>query len=277
MAGNWFCEENTPGYSVQWRIQQLLHQEKTPFQDLIIADLTEWGRTLILDGAVQYTERDEFIYHEMIAHIPLMSHPDPNEVLIIGGGDGGTLREVLKHRRVKRVDLVEIDQRVVEISQAYLPGAARGFEDNRACLHIADGIKFVRETAKKYDVILVDSSDPVGPAIQLYSHSFYEDIYQALADDGMLVAQSESPLFYPQIFDTVVSNLRGIFPLIRVYLAVVPTYVSGFWSFTAASKCHDPLHLADDRDIIDGLKYYNRNIHQAAFSLPQFILERLGQ
>lgn len=275
MAGNWFCEENTPGYSVQWRVLQLLHQETTPYQELIIADLAEWGRTLILDGAVQYTEKDEFIYHEMLAHVPLMSHQNPREVLIIGGGDGGTLREVVKHPEVAGVDLVEIDRRVVEVSQAYLPGVCQGFDDIRAQLHIADGINFVRNTDKKYDVILVDSSDPVGPAIQLYSHSFYEDLYKALADDGMLVVQSESPLFYPQIFDAVVSNLRDIFPVTRVYLAVVPTYVSGFWSFTAASKNRDPVHLADDRGIIDGLKYYNRNIHQAAFALPQFILERL--
>ncbi len=276
MTGNWFCEENTPGYSVQWRMLQLLHQETTPFQKLMIADLAEWGRTLILDGAVQYTEKDEFIYHEMMAHVPLMSHPNPKEVLIIGGGDGGTLREVLKHRQVTGVDMVEIDRRVVELSQTFLPGVAQGFSDDRVKLYIDDGIKFARETDKKYDIILVDSSDPVGPAIQLYSQAFYKDLYQALNEDGMLVAQSESPLFYPQIFDTVVSNLSGIFPLTRVYLAVVPTYVSGFWSFTAASKCYDPLQLSDDSDNIDGLKYYNRKIHQAAFALPQFIRERLG-
>lgn len=276
MAGHWFCEQNTPGYSVQWKVLQQLHQETTPFQELTIAELAEWGRTLILDGAVQYTEKDEFVYHEMIAHVPLMSHPHPQQVLIIGGGDGGTLREVLKHPQVARVDMVEIDRRVVEICKAYLPGVASGFEDPRTRLHIDDGINYVRETGQKYDVILIDSSDPVGPAIQLYSRSFYLDIYNALADDGMLAVQSESPLYYGQIFDTVVTNLKDIFPITRVYLATVPTYVSGPWSFTAASKTYDPLQIADDTAIINGLKYYNKHVHRAAFALPQFILERLG-
>lgn len=275
MAGYWFCEENTPGYSVQWRILQLLHKETTPFQELMIADLDEWGRTLILDGAVQYTEKDEYVYHEMMAHVPLMSHPHPRQVLIVGGGDGGTLREVLKHSKVARVDLVEIDRRVVETSKAYLPSVAEGFEDPRVKLHIADGIQYVRETDQKYDLVVVDSSDPVGPAIQLYSRPFYMDIYKVLADDGMLVVQSESPLYYAQIFDTIVSHLKSIFPITRVYLAAVPTYVSGPWAFTIASKIYDPLYLADDRANIDGLKYYNKHIHQAAFALPQFIVERL--
>lgn len=276
MAGYWFCEENTPGYSVQWRVLQLLHKETTPFQELIIADLAEWGRTLILDGAVQYTEKDEFIYHEMMAHVPLMIHPRPRKVLIVGGGDGGTLREVLKHSEVERVDLVEIDRRVVETSKAYLPGVAAGFEDPRVKVKIADGIQYVQETEQKYDVVLVDSSDPVGPAIQLYSRAFYMDVYNVLADDGMLVAQSESPLYYAQIFGSIVSHLNSIFPIARVYLAAVPTYVSGPWAFTIASKICDPLHLADDRAIIDGLKYYNKHIHRAAFALPQFIRERMG-
>jgi len=276
MAEHWFNEQNTPGYSVQWKVIQQLHKETTPFQELMIVELAEWGRTLILDGAVQYTEKDEFIYHEMIAHVPLMSHPRPEKVLIIGGGDGGTLREVLKHPQVAGVDMVEIDQRVVETSKVFLPGVASGFDDPRTRLIIDDGIKYVHETKQKYDVILVDSSDPVGPAIELYSRPFYQDIYQALADDGILVVQSESPLYYGQLFDSIVGNLKDIFPITRVYLATVPTYVSGPWSFTAASKTYDPMQIADDTAIIDGLKYYNKQIHQAAFALPQFILERLG-
>ena len=276
MAEHWFCEQNTPGYSVQWKVVQKLHQETTPFQELMFVELEEWGRTLILDGAVQYTEKDEFIYHEMIAHVPLMSHPRPEKVLIIGGGDGGTLREVLKHPKVASVDMVEIDQRVVETSKVFLPGVASGFDDPRTRLIIDDGINYVHETKQKYDVVLVDSSDPVGPAVQLYSRPFYQDVYRALADDGMLVVQSESPLFYGQLFASIVGNLKDIFPITRVYLATVPTYVSGPWSFTAASKTHDPAHIADDTAIIDGLKYHNKQIHQAAFALPQFILERLG-
>lgn len=275
MAGYWFCEENTPGYLVQWRVLQTIHKETTPFQELVIADLAEWGRTLILDGAVQYTEKDEYIYHEMMAHIPLMSHHRPRQVLIVGGGDGGTLREVLKHTEVEQVDMVEIDRRVVETSKEYLPGVARGFDDHRVELIIADGIRYMSETEKKYDIVLIDSSDPVGPAVNLYSQPFYMDVYNTLADDGMMVAQSESPLYYQDIFTSIFRHLDSLFPIVKVCLAAVPTYVSGPWSFTVASKHYDPLQLADDRGNINGLKYYNRQIHQAAFALPQFIMKQL--
>ncbi len=275
MEGHWFCEENTPGYTVQWRVLQILHEETTPFQELMIADLAEWGRTLILDGAVQYTEKDEFIYHEMMAHIPLLSHQNPERVLIVGGGDGGTLREVLKHKGIRQVDIVEIDRRVVETSKTYLPGVAAGFTDPRVELIIADGIKYVGETEKKYDVVLIDSSDPVGPAVNLYTYPFYMDVFNILADDGILVAQSESPLYYTQIFSSVFTHLNAIFPIVRVCLAAVPTYVSGPWSFTIASKAYDPACFAQDRGDIEGLRYYNRQIHQAAFALPPYIAEKL--
>jgi spermidine synthase len=192
----WFYEKHTRGYGVHWKVKKVLHTEKTRFQELSVIDTVEWGKTLVLDGNIQVTERDEFIYHEMIAHIAMNSHPHPQKILIIGGGDGGTAREVLKHDSVQVVDLVEIDERVVENSKIYLPTMACAFNDSRLKLHIEDGIKFVQDTSQSYDLVIVDSSDPIGPAVELYSSRFYQDVYQCLRQDGMIAVQSESPVFY---------------------------------------------------------------------------------
>lgn len=275
MRESWFCEKHTEGYQVQWKVKELLHQEKTPFQELVIADLEEWGKTLILDGAVQVTEKDEFIYHEMLAHVAMFSHPDPKRVLVIGGGDGGTAREVLKHPGVETLDMVEIDARVVENSRKYLPTISCALEDPRLNLYFEDGIKFVQQAEEQYDIVLVDSSDPVGPAIELYGEPFYQDVHEILAGDGMIAVQSESPIFYQDIFQTIYSNLNSIFPLVKVYLATVPTYVSGPWSFTIGSKKNDPEQIDSDRPDVDGLEYYNEDVHTSAFALPQYIKKYL--
>lgn len=275
MRESWFCEKHTEGYQVQWKVKELLHQEKTPFQELVIADLEDWGKTLILDGAVQVTEKDEFVYHEMLTHVAMFSHPDPRRVLVIGGGDGGTAREVLKHPEVERLDMVEIDARVVENSRKYLPTISCALEDPRLNMYFEDGIKFVKEAEKQYDVVLVDSSDPVGPAIALYGKPFYQDVYEVLSKEGMIAVQSESPLFYQDIFQTIYSNLNSIFPLVKVYLAAVPTYVSGPWSFTIGSKKIDPVQIDSDRPDVDGLEYYNEDVHTSAFALPQYIKKYL--
>lgn len=267
----WFHETNTPGYVVKWKVNHILHTEKTPFQELAIIDTPEWGRALVLDGALQVSEKDEFIYHEMIAHVALNSHPHPQRVLIIGGGDGGTLREVARHSQVQAIDMVEIDERVVKTCQEYLPTISCAFSDPRLNLYFADGIEYVRNTSSRYDIVIVDSSDPVGPAVELFSHSFYKNVFSILNPEGMVVVQAESPLFYQDAFTSTYRNLAAVFPLTLVYLATVPTYVSGPWAFTIASKKQDPRQLSSDRDKLSGLKYYNEAVHQAAFSLPTFI------
>lgn len=271
----WFHESHTEGYEVKWRIKDVLYSEKSKYQNLAIIDTIEWGKALILDGALQVTEKDEFIYHEMIVHVAMHSHPNPETVLIIGGGDGGTLREVVKHNCLKSVDMVEIDERVIEVSKDYLPSISCAYEDPRLRLYVEDGIKFVENTKKQYDIVIVDSSDPVGPATQLFSKTFYRDVFAALQDDGLLVVQSESPLFYQDTFQSVYSNISAVFPKTYVYTAAVPTYVSGLWSFTLGTKDCDPKKIDSDRGIINGLKYYNKAIHQAAFCLPPFIEEML--
>lgn len=275
MSEYWMEEKHTDGYKVEWKIKNILHEEKTPFQELAVVDTWEWGKTLVLDGAVQITEKDEFIYHEMIVHPAMYTHPNPEKVLIIGGGDGGTLREVLKHKSVKKADMVEIDGRVVENSKRFFPEVACAFTDSRAYLMIEDGIKYVKHTKEKYDLIIVDSSDPVGPAVELFGLEFYKEAYKVLHDDGMIVVQSESPVFFPDAFLKVQSYLSDVFPYKFVYLATCMTYVSGPWSFTIGSKKYKPDNFPDDKKLVDSLKYYNENVHKAAFALPTFIKQML--
>ncbi len=272
----WFYEQHTPGYGVHWRVNKVLHAEKTEYQELAIIDTVECGKTLVLDGNIQVSEMDEFIYHEMIAHTAMNSHPQPEKVLIIGGGDGGTAREVLKHDTVQQVDLVEIDHRVVENSKIYLPSMACSFDDPRLNLHIEDGIQYVQDAREYYDMVIIDSSDPIGPAVQLYSREFYRNVYNRLNNDGMIAVQSESPIFYQDIFVNVFENLSSVFDTVKVCLAPIMTYTAGPWSFTVGSKKWDPERIAGDKRQINGLKYYNEHVHKGAFILPQFIKEMLG-
>ncbi|NLV17425.1 MAG: polyamine aminopropyltransferase [Syntrophomonadaceae bacterium] len=272
----WMEENHTDGYRVNWKISELLWREQTPFQELMIVDMFDFGKALILDGAVQTTEQDEFIYHEMISHVALNAHPDPAQVLIIGGGDGGTLREVLKHPGVVRADMVEIDQRVVETCKRFLPGIASGFGDPRAQLYFEDGARFVKKTQGQYDVVIVDSSDPTGPAVELYGPEFYRDCFGILKDDGIMVAHAESPTFFTAYFKAVWRNME-VFPRRNVYLTTVPTYVSGFWAFAIGSKKHDPSKARDDKHAVDGLKCYTRDVHGASFVLPPFIQKIIDQ
>ncbi|MGI6549269.1 MAG: polyamine aminopropyltransferase [Syntrophomonadales bacterium] len=267
----WFEEIHTDGYRVHWRIKETLWQEKTPFQELQVIDTVEFGKALVLDGAVQTTELDEFIYHEMISHVALNAHPHPRQVLIIGGGDGGTLREVLRHPEVQRVDMVEIDKRVVEVCKEFLPTIASAFEDPRAHILFGDGVAFVKGARERYDVILVDSSDPTGPAVELYGTEFYQNCREILNDDGIMVAHAESPTFFEAYFKTVWGNMKGTFPVSNIYLAVVPTYVSGFWAFAIGTKGINPRTGRGDKPRLDGLKYYSEEVHRAAFIMPPFV------
>ncbi|QGT99556.1 Spermidine synthase [Candidatus Syntrophocurvum alkaliphilum] len=271
MGNYWFYENHTDGYGVNWKIKKIVHEETTKFQDLAIVDTVEWGKALVLDGMFQTTEKDEFIYHEIITHVVMKTHPNPQKVLIIGGGDGGVLREVLKYDSVIHVDMVEIDDRVVENSKVFFPQIASGFDDFRSNLHTKDGMQFVKNTLNKYDVAIVDSSDPIGPAVGLFSKEFYKDISNCLNDDGLVVVQSESPIFYEDIFKSVHKNMSAIFSNVYVYLATIPTYVSGPWSFTIGSKKYNPENLPNDKNYISGLKYYSESVHKAAFALPPFI------
>ncbi|NPV54433.1 MAG: polyamine aminopropyltransferase [Firmicutes bacterium] len=274
----WFTENQTKDLRLSCRITRTLHREKTEFQDLAVVDTVEYGRMLVLDGAVQTTVRDEFVYHEMIAHVPMLAHPAPEKVLVIGGGDGGTVREVLKHPGVREVTLVEIDRRVMEVSRDLLPETSSGLGDPRVNIRIEDGIKYVKEARRAYDVIIVDSSDPVGPAVGLFSYDFYSAVADALEEDGIFVAQTESPFLNQSLIRQVYADISRAFPIAKLYLAPVPTYPSGLWSFTAGSRVYDP---AEPRDPGGGrsarleTRYYTPDVHRAAFMLPAFVGELL--
>ncbi|HOS44290.1 MAG TPA: polyamine aminopropyltransferase, partial [Armatimonadota bacterium] len=240
-----------------------------------------FGRMLVLDDATQTSEVEEYLYHEMLVHVPMMAHPDPQRVLVIGGGDGGALRRVLEHP-VRKATMVEIDGEVVRVSRALLPAiAGDAFDDPRAELIIGDGVRYLRETDEHFDVILVDSTDPVGPAADLFGESFYRDARRALGEDGLIVTQSGSPLVMLDELKDAVALMRRVFPLVRTYLCAIPLYPGVLWSFTAASVNCDPSAVAPAaiaaRLRANGAPtgWYTPAIHRAAFALPNFLAAAL--
>jgi len=271
----WFYEEHKENLRISYRVKKVLAHKKTNYQELVVLDMENYGRTLVLDGAVQTTVRDEFIYHEMIAHVPLFTHPNPEKVLVIGGGDGGTVRETLKHKEVKEVHLVEIDPEVVAAAREYFPEISSGLINERVHIHYTDGIKFVAEKEAAFDVIIVDSSDPVGPAVGLFGAEFYANVARALKPDGLFVAQTESPWGNEDILPRIYAGIRASFPIVRMYLATVPTYPGWLWSFTLGSKKYDPLAVDVNRIPDLGFRYYTPELHRAAFVLPRFVSQLL--
>lgn len=261
-------------------LKKLLFSEQSPYQLVEVYETDTWGNMMTIDGMVMLSEHDEFVYHEMLTHVPLFSHPDPVKVLIIGGGDGGSAREVLKHRTVEHVDMVEIDETVVRASKKYLPEVG-DFSNPKLHVWHEDGIAFVKKAKASYDVIIIDGSDPVGPAEGLFGNSFFADCYQALKDNGILAAQSESPWvkhYHPSIRN-INAILTSIFNTTKLYLAYIPLYPSGMWSMTYSSKGIDPLSSEVLQRVNDGLsdlgslKYYNEEIHKGSFALPEFVKE----
>ncbi|NLL06307.1 MAG: polyamine aminopropyltransferase [Clostridiaceae bacterium] len=266
----WYTEFQTPNVGITCKTKKTYHTEKTEFQELALIETEQFGKMLVLDGTVQTTIEDEFVYHEMISHVPLFTHKNPKKVLVIGGGDGGAIREIIKHPSVEKAVLCEIDGRVIEVSKEYLPEISCALSDKRVEVLVADGIKYVQENKGEFDVIMVDSTDPVGPAVGLFAVDFYKAIYEALKEDGIFVAQTESPFFHKELIKSVYKDVSSIFPITRLYTCAIPTYPSGFWSFTMGSKKYDPL----DTDISNipelDTKYYCPQIHKAVFALPKF-------
>ncbi|MDD4801750.1 MAG: polyamine aminopropyltransferase [Syntrophomonas sp.] len=265
----WVTEYQTPSLGFSCRITETLKVEQTQFQHLAVVETEQFGKMLLLDGMVMTTDADEYVYHEMITMIALNSHPHPQKVLIIGGGDGGALREAVNHPLVEKCTLVEIDDRVIEASRQYFPQLSCSFTDPKAVVVVEDGIKFVRERKNEFDIIIVDSTEPVGPAVALFSADFYQECFAALKDDGMLVVQSESPFFNADVIKSAYKGIKQSFPITKLYLASIPTYPSGLWSFTIGSKKHDPEKPINKKDL--NLKYYNESIHLSCFKLPNFV------
>lgn len=267
----WYTEKQTEAFGITARIKGTLVTEQTDFQSLAVIDTVEFGRMLVLDGMVMTTVKDEFVYHEMVAHPALFTHPDPRKVLVVGGGDGGVIREVLKHPQVEKAVLVEIDGRVIEYSKRFLPEIAGRLEDPRVEVIVNDGYMHIHDFKNTYDVIMVDSTEPVGPAVSLFTRGFYQGIYDALKEDGLFVAQTDNPWFKAELIRTVHKEVSEVFPIVRLYCANIPTYPSGLWTFTMGSRKHDPLQV--DETLLPELdtKYYTPRLHKAAFALPRFV------
>jgi spermidine synthase len=266
-------------------IERVLFSQQTDYQHVQVLQTDAFGRLLTLDGLVMLTERDEFVYHEMIAHPALCLLRDPKRVLVVGGGDGGTVREVLRHPGVEQVDLVEIDGAVIEAARQFFPEVSVALGDPRLNVHVADGIAFVRDAAAgTYDFVVVDSTDPVGIAEGLFGEAFYRDCARVLTGRGLLVSQSESP--FDRAFRDSIREahalLGRLFAHTHMYLAHIPTYPMGLWSFTMASQALHPLHDFDAGEaarrlapFAEALRYYNPDVHRAAFALPNFVRQLL--
>lgn len=270
----WFTEDDRGNLEIKYRIKEVLFSEQSPFQHVMVVDSYDFGRTLILDGAVQTTAKDGHIYNEMITHVPLSLHPNPKRVLIIGGGDCGAAREVTKYKNVEHIDMAEIDELVVKASKAHLKEVSGNLSDPRVHFQFTDGIRFVEEKEKEYDVIIVDSSDPVGPAEALFSYDFYAKLHRALKDDGMMVCQSQSPFFHQPILQKTATHIGELFTYFKTYIAVVPTYPGGFWSFTLGSKVH-PIKPESAKVEVTDTKYFNEDILKGCFALPTFVKDIL--
>ena len=282
MTDFWFSERHEEDAKFSIRITNHLYTEKSPYQQIDIYDSKTFGRFLTLDGFMMLTEKDEFIYHDMITHVAMAVHPEIKRVLIIGGGDGGTSREVLRYHSVKQVDLVEIDERVVRVCQHYLPQTACQLEkDPRLTLYFEDGLSFVMQTPpSSYDLILVDSTDPIGPGEGLFTYAFYQNCARILTEDGILINQHESPYYTRDAYEMRRSHskIKATFPIAKVYQFHMPTYPSGHWLFGFASKKYDPIKdLQAERWKSLGLytRYYNTELHLGAFMLPTYVKEGL--
>lgn len=265
----WFSEYQSQHTKFSFRVKEFLCSKQTEYQNLAVFDTEDYGRVLMLDSLVQLTTRDEFVYHEMITHVPLFTHRNPKKVLIIGGGDGGALREVLKHP-IEQADLVDIDKEVTEASKKYFPTLSCSFQDPRANVYHEDGIEFIKNH-KGYDIIIVDSTDPIGPAKGLFARDFYQSIFDALNHDGIMVAQTESPLFFGDVIKKAYKDISSVFKYTNLYNVVIPTYPGALWTFTMGSKTVDPLKK-DINEIPEiDTKYYSKCMHKSCFVLPPFV------
>lgn len=267
----WLKEGQIENAAMTYKIKETLVRKKTEYQDLAIVDTYSFGRMLLLDGIVQTTIKDEYVYHEMIAHIPLFTHPNPKKVLVVGGGDGGAIREVLKHPSVEKAVLCEIDKEVINECKRFLPEISCALDDARCEIFVGDGIKYVHEHKNEFDVIIVDSTDPFGAAEGLFGGSFYKEIYDCLTEDGIFIAQTETPFYLPEVVKRVYNDANAVFPITKLFMAGIPTYPSGFWSFTVGSKKHDPETVDLSNSINIDTKYYTKKLHKACFVLPKFV------
>jgi len=277
--GLWYTEHHTEGVRFSIKIDKFLYTAQSEFQRIDVFSSKEFGTFFTLDGLMMVTEKDEFIYHDMIVHVPMATNPAIENVLVIGAGDGGTIRELTRYSSVVNIDMVEIDKLVVDVCREYLPQTACKLDDPRVNLYYEDGLKYVRGKENTYDLIIVDSTDPFGPGEGLFTREFYGNCFKALKEDGILVNQHESPYYetYARSMQRAHQRLKEFFPVCRVYQAHIPSYPSGHWLFGFASKKYDPLVIDEQAWNSLGIKtrYYNTDLHKGCFALPNYVIELL--
>lgn len=278
----WYTENHTEEARFSIKIDKQLVSLKSDFQQIDIFESKEFGRILTLDGYLMVTEKDEFIYHDMITHVPMAVNPSIRKVLVIGAGDGGTVRELLRYPVIEHIDMVEIDEEVVRVCREYLPQTACRLTDPKVHLYFEDGLRYVRGKEGEYDLIIVDSTDPFGPGEGLFTKEFYGNCYRALKEDGILVNQHESMYYssYAASMRRAHKRIQDTFPIAKVYQAHIPTYPSGHWLFGFASKKYDPIRdlKAEEWNKL-GLKtgYYNTELHLGSFAIPNYVKEQLEE
>lgn len=272
----WFSEPHTKNVRLSIKVDQQLYSGKSAFQRIDVFESPEFGRFLTLDGYIMLTQKDEFIYHEMIVHVPMAVHPDVRRVLVIGAGDGGAVRELVRYDSIEQIDVVEIDEQVVQVCSQFLPFMTSGLRDERVIIHYEDGVRFVRSRENQYDLIIVDSTDPFGPGEGLFTKEFYGSCYHALREDGIMVNQHESPYYAEDAEACKRAHKRIVesFPISRVYQVHIPSYPSGHWLFGFASKKYHPvddLRAEEWKKLGLETKYYTTKLHQGAFCLPAYV------
>ncbi len=278
MKNLWFTEQHTAGAGFSFKVEEQLLSRRSEYQLIEVFQTREFGKVLVMDGCIMLSEKDQFIYHEMLVHVPLAVHPKVREVLVVGGGDGGILTELTRYPEIEQIDLVEIDEAVVDVAQSFFPELSRGFEDPRVRIHFADGLRYVRQSERSYDLIIVDSTDPFGPGESLFTKEFYGNCLARLTPEGILVNQHESPYYRENAREVslIYAKTSALFPIVRCYQAHIPMYPSGHWLFGFISRHYDPLRDHDPaRWEARGLKtlYYNSDLHQGCFALPNYVLD----
>lgn len=283
IVDGWFREISDtmwPGQAMTLKVEKVLHHEKSKYQDVLVFKSTDYGNVLVLDNAIQVTERDEFSYQEMIAHLGLNSHPNPKKVLVIGGGDGGVLREIVKHESVEEAVLCDIDEAVIRLSKKYLPELSKSYDHPKVKVHIGDGFQFLRDYQNTFDVIITDSSDPEGPAESLFQKPYFQLLNDALTEKGVITTQGESFWCHLPIIKDLKKACGQIFPVAEYAWTSIPTYPSGMIGFMVCSKDKDanvkkPLRSIPAEKERELYKYYSKEIHEASFVLPTWVAKAL--
>lgn len=274
--GDQFYKEITPaGFGIAIKVKEVLFSDQSPFQKVEIIDTdSTLGKILTLDDLMMTTEGDEYFYHEMISHIPMMNHKCPKTVLVIGGGDGGTVREVLKHDTVEKVILCEIDGMVIDACKKYLPTIAGKLDDSRVEVLVEDAIEYIKNKENEFDVVLIDSTDPMGPGEGLFTEEFYTNVKKSLKKGGIVAAQSESPVVNKEEIKKMYTLLKKVFPITSTFTSPIPTYPGGYWAWAFCSEEVEPLSYIDEKrceEITKTCKIYNKEYHMARFALPNFL------